>query len=71
MFEDSRDGQNTIVADPPFCWNCGRIPHGPDILKEDDHYFCNKKCRAQHHKKTTPKVRKKYGPTGYIYDGRI
>ncbi|MBU0959479.1 MAG: DUF2116 family Zn-ribbon domain-containing protein [Nanoarchaeota archaeon] len=42
-----------------WCWNCG---------KPCSNLFCNEKCEKSFERKQRPKVRKKYGITGYIYD---
>jgi len=55
-----------------FCRKCDR-PLDRRYNKKYDgiiSMFCNKKCeKAFAERKTTPRNRKKYGLTGYVYDG--
>ncbi len=53
-----------------YC-NCG-LPLDRYLNKRYDGTvpgYCNKKCQDKYENPKPPKNRKKYGPTGYVYDG--
>lgn len=63
-----KQDEAVTLLDPVFCWNCGRIVQGEGI-REEDKTFCDEKCQKRSFAKERPKVRKKYGVAGWVYDG--